>query len=288
MFYVTFATSICIALVAAWYSVSGLIVIFAGAAVPTAIMASVLEVGKLVTTAWLHVNWRHAPISLRVYLTSAVIVLMLVTSMGIFGFLSKAHLEQSVKATGNNDLKIENLERQVERQQAIIKDAEAVLYQLDKAVATLIEYDRIRGPEGSIAVRESQKEERQSLNDTINITYARIEELQFELIPLQQARLSLEAEIGPLKYIAEMIYGQEDAQSNFDAAVRWVILLLVSVFDPLAVVLLIASLHSLQYNNKIKHNTAIADQDNVHVVLESDMDDNTGIVTKVVDQLTPR
>lgn len=241
MRWVTLSTSISIAGVAAWYSIAGLMAIFSGSAVPIAIMGGVLEVGKLVTAAWLHANWKTVPWLMKSYLTTAVGVLMFITSLGIFGFLSKAHLEHSISVGGNNGLQITNLERQVERQQGIIADAETVLAQLDSQVATLIEYDRIRGPSGSIAVRESQQTERSLLNETINVAYDRIESIQEELTPLQKEQLAIEVEVGPLKYIAELIYGEEDAANHFDKAVRFVIILLVLVFDPLAVVLLLAA-----------------------------------------------
>jgi len=215
--------------------------IFSGAAIPIAIMGGVLEVGKLVTAAWLHANWKKVPLLMKTYLTTAVFMLMVITSLGIFGFLSKAHLEHSISIGGNNALQISNLERQIARQQSIITDAETVLAQLDQQVSVLIEYDRIRGPTGSIAVRESQYEERSLLNETIDAAYIRIDKIQEDLSPLQQESLAIEVEVGPLKYIAELIYGEDDARNHFDRAVRFVIILLVSVFDPLAVVLLLAA-----------------------------------------------
>ena len=236
----TLVMALAISGVAAWYSIAGLIAIFSGATTAIIIMGGVLEAGKLVTASWLYRNWKQVPFLLKSYLTSAVVVLMFITSMGIFGFLSKAHLEQSISVGGTNELQITNLERQIERQQSIIADAETVLTQLDQQVAVLIEYDRIRGPTGSIAVRESQSDERQTLNETIDAAYIRIEELQTTLTPLQQEKLAIEVEVGPLKYIAELIYGDQ-ARDFFDEAVRWVIMLIVFVFDPLAVLLLIAA-----------------------------------------------
>ena len=241
MHWITLLTSLSIAGVAAWYSIVGLMAIFSGAAIAIAIMGGVLEVGKLVTAAWLHANWKKVPLLMKTYLTSAVFVLMVITSLGIFGFLSKAHLEHSVSIGGTNELQVSNLERQIARQQSIITDAETVLTQLDQQVSVLIEYDRIRGPTGSIAVREGQSEERQALNETIDAAYIRIEELQTDLTPLQQESLAIEVEVGPLKYIAELIYGEDDARNHFDRAVRFVIILLVTVFDPLAVILLLAA-----------------------------------------------
>jgi len=248
MAYLTLFTALCIAGVAAWYSIVGLMAIFSGAAIAIAVMGGVLECGKLLTASWLHQNWSRTPVLLKTYLTTAVFLLMVITSLGIFGFLSKAHLEHSLTVGGTNEVQINNLERQVARQQSIIADAETVLAQLDQQVSVLIEYDRIRGPTGSIAVRESQSEEREALNETINVAYIRIEEIQTELSPLQQEALAIEVEVGPLKYIAELIYG-DAAQNYFDEAVRWVIILLVVVFDPLAVTLLLAANVSFRQRN---------------------------------------
>ena len=238
MKYVTLLTAIAIAAVAGYFSIVGLSTIFAGAFWAVVIMATVLEIGKLVTAAYLHLEWKDISTWIRTYLVLAVFVLMVITSMGIFGYLSKAHLEQTISQGGNNELQIDGLERQIARQQSIVTDAETVLTQLDQQVSVLIEYDRIRGPSGSIAVRESQSAERQSLNEKIDAAYIRIEELQTDLAPLQRSQLQLEAEVGPIKYIAELIYGEN---YDIDNAVRFVILLLVFVFDPLAIILLIVS-----------------------------------------------
>lgn len=245
MKYLTLITAISIAAVAAYFSIIGLASIFSGAFISVVVMASALEIGKLVAATWLHLEWKSTGWFTRSYLTFAVIVLMFITSMGIFGYLSKAHMEQSVSDGGINELQISNLERQIARQQSIVTDAETVLSQLDQQVSVLIEYDRIRGPAGSIAVRESQSDERQALNETIDAAYIRIEELQGNLFDLKKDKLALEIEVGPLKYIAELIYG-DNAENYFDQAVRLVILLIVSVFDPLAVILLIVSVKAIR------------------------------------------
>ena len=237
---ITLVTALAISGVAAWYSIAGLVAIFASAKVAIIIMGGVLEVGKLVTASWLYRNWQTIPILLKAYLTTAVIVLMLITSMGIFGFLSKAHLDQTIQIGGTNELRISQLERLISNQQRVIEDAEVVLEQLDGAVQTLIDYERIRGETGSIATRAAQKEERQALNETINAAVSLINGYQEDLIPYKKEQISLEAEVGPLKYIAELIYGDQ-ANDLLDEAVRWVILLIVFVFDPLAVLLLIAA-----------------------------------------------
>lgn len=233
-------SALSVSAVAGWFSIVGLMAIFPAAAIPILTMGAVLEVAKLVTASWLYRNWNSAGVLLKSYFTAAVVTLSIITSIGIFGFLSKAHIEQTVNAGGNNELQIETLERRIAYQQTIIQDAETVLAQLDSTVETLIEYDRIRGETGAIATRQSQKEERDSLNQQITAAYSAIEETQTALLPLQKEQLSLEAEVGPLKYIAELIYGDE-AQDHFDAAVRWIIILIVLVFDPLAILLVISA-----------------------------------------------
>jgi len=209
----------------------------------------VLEVGKLVTAAWLHQNWKKTRWWMKTYLTASVFVLMIITSLGIFGFLSKAHLEHSVSIGGTNEIQIENLERRIRYQQGIITDAETVLGQLDATVQTLLDYDRVRGKDGALAVRERQGEERESLNSKINDAYDSIEGLQVTLTPLLQDRLAIEVEVGPLKYIAELIYGDK-SEDYFDEAVRAVILLLIVTFDPLAVVLLLAATQGFEDRRK--------------------------------------
>ena len=249
MVYLTLLTALAIAATAAWYSIVGLAAIFAGAVIPIVIMGSVLEMGKLVTAAWLHQNWKTVSLWMKSYLTSSVFLLMVITSLGIFGFLSKAHLEHSISTGGTNELRISNLERQIGNQQRIITDSEKVLGQLDQTVQVLLDADRIRGRSGALATRKGQAEERSALNQDINDAYGRIEEYQTELSPLQQEKLAIEVEVGPLKYIAELIYGDE-AEDYFDEAVRIVILLLIFTFDPLAIVLLLAASQGLTQRKK--------------------------------------
>lgn len=235
---VLLVTALLLSGIAAVFAVTGLVAIFASAAIPIAVMGGALEAAKLVVASWLYRRWNEINFLTKTYFTVALVVLMLLTSMGIFGFLSKAHLDQGGQA-GTNDIRIAQIEREIDREESKIKDAETVLGQLDQAVQVLIDFDRIRGEDGAIAVRETQKAERESLSDVIASATDAIVSLEEQKIPLVQQRLALELEIGPLKYIAEAIYGDE-AESYFDEAVRWVILLIIFVFDPLAVMLVIA------------------------------------------------
>jgi len=236
----TLIVGLAISGVAAWYSIVGLMAIFAAAKIPIAIMGAVLEVGKLLTASWLYQFWDKTNTLLKSYFTVAVVVLMFITSMGIFGFLSKAHMDQTL-TVGDNSLLIERIDRKIDREKVKITDAETVVAQLDKTVQVLIDYDRIRGPSGAIAVRESQNEERASLSNIIDQAYSKIDTLSVEKLELDKEQLELEAEVGPIKYIAAFIYGDELDKTLLERAVRWIIITIIFVFDPLAVLLIVAA-----------------------------------------------
>ena len=231
--------ALCLSTTAAYYAIFGLVFIFSAATIPIIVMGSILEGSKVITAAWLHRNWDRAPRVLRFYLVIAVSVIMLITSMGIFGFLSRAHIEQQV-TQGDNTLEIAELDRRINIQTSRIDDARNIIKQLDSNVETLIEYDRIRGDDGALAVRERQSDERSDLNAIIEDANKNIQDLREERSPLLQDQLKLEAEVGPIKYVAELVYG-ESGDEVIEKAVRGVIILLVFVFDPLAIMLLIAA-----------------------------------------------
>ena len=240
---ITFISAISISVIAAGYSIMGLATLFAGAVIPIIAMGSALEVGKLVAASWLYNNWRNpfVPKTIKAYLTSAVIVLIFITSMGIFGFLSKAHLDQ-VQPVSSNDIKIELIDKQINSQQKIIDRSQNTLDRLDAALDKYIDMEYVtRG----LKEREKQKEEREALNLAIDNAINEIAKLSEEKGTLQLEQDKIEAEVGPIKYIAELIYGDE-AKDHFDKAVRWVIIVLIFVFDPLAVLLLIAANISLR------------------------------------------
>lgn len=241
---ITFLSAISISIIAAGYSIIGLATLFAGAAVPIIAMGTALEIGKLIAASWLYNNWRSSfvPVSLKTYLFSAVVVLVFITSMGIFGFLSKAHLEQ-VQPTTGNEIKINSINTQLSQQETIINRAEKTLAQLDKSIEVYLNNEyATRG----LKERKKQEEERNTLQSTINTATDKIVELQTQKANLQLQQDKIEAEVGPIKYVAELIYGKESAKSHFDEAVRIVILILIFVFDPLAVLLLIAANISLR------------------------------------------
>src|SRR5210317_1735012 len=249
---ITFISAISISVIAAGYSIMGLATLFAGAVVPIIAMGSALEVGKLVAASWLYNNWHNklVPKTIKAYLTFAVIVLIFITSMGIFGFLSKAHLDQ-VQPTSSNNIKIELIDNQIKQQNLIIERANKTLTLLDSTLETYIGMEYVtRG----LKEREKQKPERNTLTLAINEASDKIAELSDQKGSLQLEQDKIEAEVGPIKYIAELIYG-EQAQDYFDKAVRWVIIVLIFVFDPLAVLLLIAANISLRSRKLDKEET---------------------------------
>ena len=268
---ITFISAISISVIAAGYSIAGLATLFAGAVVPIIAMGSALEVGKLVAASWLYNNWRNelVPKTLKTYLTFAVIVLIFITSMGIFGFLSKAHLDQ-VQPTSSNNIKIELLDKRINQQQIIIDRSTKTLDSLDKALDTYIDMEYVtRG----LKEREKQKEERETLQTAINNASDKIGELTEQKSVLQLEQDKIEAEVGPIKYIAELIYGDE-AKDHFDEAVRWVIIILIFVFDPLAVLLLIAANISLRSRKKDKEQVKEDEKEQLEVKLQREKTKN--------------
>ena len=235
---ITLICAISISVVAAGYSIIGLATLFAGAKVAIIAMGSVLEIGKLVAASWLYRNWNSnlLPRSIKWYLTTSVLVLVFVTSMGIFGFLSKAHLDQ-VRPSTNYVVQAALMDKQIVQQEIIITRNEKVLNQLDEVMDVYIKRENVsRG----LKERRKQKEEREFLNNEIRIAMETIATLTLNKSNIELEQLKVEADVGPLKYIAELIYGDK-AVEHFDKAVRIIIIVLIFVFDPLAVLLLIAA-----------------------------------------------
>jgi len=236
--FIVLFSAISISGIAAAYSIIGLATLFAGAKIAIIAMGTSLEVGKLVAASWLYHNWRNPmlPKTIKAYLTTAVLVLVFVTSMGIFGFLSKAHLDQ-VRPSSDNTVHIALIDRQILQENVVIDRAEKTLNLLDKALEVYLDKEYVsRG----LKERKKQKEERDFLNNEIRVAMDNIAELTLKKGNIELEQLKIEADVGPLKYIAELIYGDE-AKEHFDKAVRYIIIVLIFVFDPLAVLLLIAA-----------------------------------------------
>ena len=317
---ITFLTAITISGVAIYYSVAGLVAIFAAAAVPIIIMGTALEVGKLVTAVWLHKNWKRAAWWLKTYLSIAVVVLMLITSMGIFGFLSKAHVDQNlssdtvvqrieiidnkvkaeegyiirqkdvlVRLTGQSTGTNDRFNQDIAIEQKKIDDAYKRLEVLDADVEAFTSRNKGFGGTGRVKqgleLREKQGPERDALMLKIEQASQKIDQLRekndksldkvdnqvavaeknifdattridgflLDLEPLKGQVMKLESEVGPIRYIAEFVYGEEADRNLLEEAVRWVIITIIFVFDPLAVLLLIASQYTFRWRYIDKH-----------------------------------
>tara|TARA_X000001036_G_scaffold44777_1_gene35752 strand:+ start:219 stop:1094 length:876 start_codon:yes stop_codon:yes gene_type:complete len=245
---VTLITALGISAVAAFYSIVGLMAIFSASALSIAVMGIVLEIGKLITASWLYQNWKRVPFLLKSYLTIAVVILMFITSMGIFGYLSKAHIDQG-SGTSELYVKVERLDNRIASERKIITRAEKQLSALDSALDKYLELGAVSK---GLKKREDQEQERNALIGNINNAQGRIDKLLDEKSEYKLQINSFEVEVGPLKYISALVYGDE-ALDYIDTAVRAVILILVFVFDPLAVLLIIAANISFaEYNEKRK------------------------------------
>ena len=241
----TFVTSLAIAAVAAWYSIIGLTAIFAAAVIPIIIMGIVLEVGKLVAAAWVYNHWRETSILLRTYLVSAIVVLMLITSMGIYGFLSKSHIDAGIN-TGEISVKIERVDNRIASEQRQIDRAEKNILEMD---TTLEKTEYGFFDDSRLEERKRQSVEREQLNNIINKAEKNIDGLLDKKSEYELEVKNFEVEVGPIKYIAALIYGDE-AKNYLDNTVRYVILLLIFVFDPLAVLLLISA--NMSYRKELE------------------------------------
>ena len=363
---ITFLSALTISAVAIYYSVAGLAAIFAAAVIPIIIMGVSLEVGKLVTAVWLHRNWSRAVWWLKTYLAIAVVVLMFITSMGIFGYLSKAHIEQTSmsqeqvalitslddklarseakidrwtnemdRLLGGEDIRVDNLidreQVELDKINALIKaEKDDIRKDFDKQIELQnkrIEQarerkeadiqaakDRFEGSFGGgakfdkaveeakaneLSVASSAQREIRNINSQLNDALAKVDTKYADDIKAIQERIQdlrsqanaktedldarinelegfidkeqtnvdqvreekftyektyrqLEAEVGPIKYIAEFIYGEQADQNLLEAAVRWVIIIIIFVFDPLAVLLLIASQYTFNWRREEK------------------------------------
>jgi len=236
--YIALFTSLSIAGIAAYFSVIGMATIFAGAYLGTIVMMTALEVGKLVTAAYLHLAWDKMNY-LKWYLLTSVGVLMLITSLGIFGYLSKANIEVSLVGDGNN-LELSILDTRIDAEKGKIDRYQDRITNLDLVLST-------GRPQDRNYINRQQKDERNQIAEDINTSISLITGYTEDKLPIQRKQLQQDSKIGPIKYVAEVIYGQEESVKYLDNAVRWVIYALIFVFDPLAVLLLVTSIGLIQH-----------------------------------------
>ena len=238
--YLALISGLAISAVAVYYSVVGLTAIFAAAAIPIIIMGTTLEIGKLVATVWLKQNWKIAPWSIKIYLMSAILVLMIVTSMGIFGFLSKAHSDQNL-VSGDVLAKIAIYDEKIKTGRDNIDANRKALKQMDEAVDQIMgRSSDEKGADKAVQIRRGQQNERSRLLAEVEAEQKKISHIMEDRAPVAAEIRKVEAEVGPIKYIAAFFYGSTDP-TILEKSVTWVIITLIIVFDPLAVMLLLAS-----------------------------------------------
>lgn len=245
--YLALIAALTVSGVSAYYSIIGLTAIFAAAFWPIIIMGGSLEFAKLVTASWLYRNWDTSPFLLKSYLTIAVLVLMLITSMGIFGFLSKAHIEQQLQLGTGAAEQVQILATKIEYEKQSISDIDKQIAQIDAAINKMTDRGQAAS---SLRAADQQRKQRDAFVKKRDDHVKNISELQANKIKLESETRKLEAEVGPIKYIASLIYESTD-HDQLERAVRIVIILLVLVFDPLAVVLLIAANHGLAQRKRL-------------------------------------
>ena len=244
---ILFLTAFVISAVAEYYAIAGLVAIFASNPIGAIILGCALAAGKLVAASWLYRNWEEAPRLLKYYFTSAVLILSLITSMGIFGYLSKAHLEQSV-VIGESSSKLLIYDEKIKTAKENIDANRKALKQMDESVDQVMGRSQDeKGADKAIALRRGQAKERARLLSEIAAEQKNITQLNEEKAPIAADVRKVEAEVGPIKYVAELVYG-ESTTEMIDRAVRLMIILIIFVFDPLAILLLIAA------NMEIKKN----------------------------------
>jgi hypothetical protein len=210
-------------------------------------MGGILEVAKVTITVWLHEYWACCRWAMKIYLVPAVGMLMLITSMGIFGFLSKAHSDQSL-VSGETMSKIAVYDEKIKTEKENIDANRKALKQLDESVDQVMGRSQDeKGAEKAVAIRRAQQKERGRLAQDISEAQQRIASLSEERAPIAAEVRKVEAEVGPIKYIAALIYGDNPDANLLERAVSWVIILLVIVFDPLAIMMVLAATESLKW-----------------------------------------
>ena len=248
--YFTLFTALSLSVVAAWYSILGLTAIFASAVIPIIIMGGILEVAKVTVTVWLHEYWHRCRLLMKCYLVPAVFMLMVITSMGIFGFLSKAHTDQSL-VSGDVQAKIAVYDEKIKLAKDNIDANRKALKQMDEAVDQVMGRSTDeKGADKAVSLRRAQAKERNRLLAEIAAEQKKITVISEERAPIAAEVRKVEAEVGPIKYIAALVYGDNPDTNLLERAVRWVIIILVVVFDPLAILMVLAATESMKWERE--------------------------------------
>jgi energy-converting hydrogenase Eha subunit A len=244
--FIALISGITISGISEYYSIMGLTAIYPAALIPIVIMGVALGMGKLSATIWIKQSWEWAPHFIKAYMLLAITLLMLITSVGVFGFLSKAHSDQAL-VSGDVQSKLAIYDEKIKTSKENIESSRKQIKQMDEAVDQIMDRSLDeRGANKANAIRKSQQKDRISLALDIETNQKAINKLNEEAAPLRAENRKVEAEVGPIKYIAAFIYGSNPDANVLEKAVNWVSLLIVIVLDPLAIVLLLASQYNFQ------------------------------------------
>ena len=258
--YLTLISGLMISAVAIYYSVEGLVAIYPAMVVPIVIMGVAIELGKLSLTVWLKQNWDRAPAFLKGYMLPAAAVLMLITSIGVFGFLSKAHSDQTL-VSGEVESRLAIYDEKIKTAKENIESDRKQLKQMDEAVDQVMARSQDeKGADKSNAIRKSQLKDRVALSKDIEANQKIIAQLNDQAAPIRAEARKVEADVGPIKYIAAFIYGSNPDANVLEKAVTWITVLIVIVLDPLAVVLLLASQYSFAWGKEQENTNWIDSQ----------------------------
>jgi len=228
--------SLCLTTVSAFFSIIGLTSIFPAAAISVIVMGIVFEIAKIASISFLHWHWKISPILIRSYLFVAIFILMFINSMGSFGYLSKAHIEQEV-LNNSQTTQVEIVISKIDNEKSTIADIDKQIAQIDNALDKLTSSGRAST---SLQQAQIQRKTRDTLVKQKTDHMTSLEDLNTQKINADASNAKVAADFGPLKYIADAIYGNP-TPAQLENVVRWIIIIIIIVSDPLAVCLLVAA-----------------------------------------------
>lgn len=254
----TLLIALAISAIAGLFSVIGIALIFSGSYWSAIALGTALEVGKIISVSWLYRNWSHATFLLRTYLIIAIVTLSTITSLGIFGYLSRAHLEQEASIENGAQSQIELVDIKIAQQKDAVRDVDQRISIIDSALEQLIKTNK---SVTSFRLGDQSRKNRDALITEKNKDIAEINDLQLQKNKLQNEDRKTQLEVGPIKYVSQLIFSNSD-QATLEKAVRGMIIIIVLVFDPLAISLIIAANSGFAHRKLL---TTAIDPDMMHI-----------------------
>ena len=254
----TLFVALVLSIIAAYYSVIGLATIFSAASLPVIIMSASMEVAKVTTAVWLHHYWGKCKWTMKSYLVTSVIVLSTITSIGIFGLLSKAHSDQTI-VSGNITSQLSIIDEKIQTEKNNIEENKKALVQMSSGVNETIARSTSEAAIGrAFQLRKNLTKERNEIQKAITSSQEKIAQLNEQRAPIASELRQVESEVGPIKYLAAMVYGDNPDTNTLERAVRWLIIMLVIVFDPLAITMVLAANEGFKWRKEDRNHKEIA------------------------------